>query len=108
MVYISKSARQKVENIIEKNVIPKLKETEIDYNGLISGISQATGVSGLIVEELINEYISIKKIKLIKALTIPEEQIGDVLDFLRLKEEKEKETLKDIEYLDKILKGGEV
>lgn len=55
--------REKVIEWIERGLIPKLPERDYYYTDIISGIAMDVGVTEKLVEEIIQSYIKLGKIK---------------------------------------------
>ena len=86
------STREKVMDYIENNILLFLKQKDLDYYEVIKIIKIKTSCSENLIKNILKDYINSGKIKEIRVLTIPDEQIGEWLKNLKeMEEQKEKD-----------------
>lgn len=72
MAYESK--KEKISDWIEKGLIPKLPEKDFEYAEIVSGIAFELGVNEKSVEDVLQTFIRVGKIKHLNLLVATDEQ----------------------------------
>lgn len=109
--------RQKVFEFINRNIIPAVRQHDVDYNQVVDLISTECYVSRSMAQSCLDSIISVGHIKrasffnpntnkeeLTNVLTIPDEEVVNWISDIKEKEEKRK---KEIEEADKLIKETE-
>lgn len=91
MKYVSQ--KQKTREFIAEQILPIIKNRDLDYEKTINLIISRTGASRNIVEELINSFNEIKQVRI---LTIQDEDIISYLKDEKLKQQTIEEELKEL------------
>ena len=90
------STREKVVDYIENNILLFLKQKDLDYYEVVKIIKMKTNCSENLIETTLKDFIDSGKIKEIRVLTIPDEQIGKWLKDLKEMEEQRKKDDEEV------------
>ena len=93
------SKRQKISDFFDSKIYPLLKSNDLDYKEILKVIQENTYATESMIEEVIRNKVMMKKIKEIHILTIPDEEIPNFLERLKIIEKEKEKTKED---LDKI------
>lgn len=100
------SQRDKIKETIEKYVVPFINEKDLEYDKVLSNLSEELSCSKGMVEDVLQTFISSGKIKEIRILTIPDQEVTSWLKEQKDKEEKLKKELKEFEQIN-VIKNGD-
>lgn len=94
------SIRAKIAKHLENRVLPYLKKQDLDYYKVIDGLSSDVGCSKNMIKDVLNSFIDSNKIKEIRVLTIPDEQIKDWLNGLKQDTKQDEQNKEFLNSLD--------
>lgn len=83
-----RTGSEKIKEAIEGFGLKALSKADLDYTKFVRAIADLTGTTTPRVEQVLNNYIGMRKIKEIHILTIPDEHVSEWID-QEVKKEKE-------------------
>ena len=96
-----KTKEEKINEFIDKAILPALQKQDLDYDKVVQAVCHELGINENNVDQVIKRFIQMGKIKEIHILTIPDEQVEG---FLKEYFEEERKQKKEAEKVDKIFK----
>jgi hypothetical protein len=97
---MGKTIREQIKQQIEQRILPYLKKQDLDYYKVLDGLSADIGASRNMIEAVLRSFINSNKMKEIRTLTLPDEEVGDWLKDIT---EEEKQQKEEIEKADKFV-----
>ena len=95
MAFKYKSQNEKVKEIIEKYILPAIKNKDLDYEKTLSFIASESGVSRSTAQDVLLSYIQSGRIAELHLLALPDSKLDEWIKDIKKIEKEANEIVKN-------------